>query len=167
MLLTLTLMKVVKTDCPRVFLEIVIMKFTKLIFAHSILALLFGCANYPQQDTTTFDKNNDPRIGEEVRQLCFTQSISGWSAVDNDRSSLLVNMGINETYKVALVGACDPDWATMGIAVISRAGCMSAGDKIVTDAQPKRHAACTVSRIYKWNDNVDSPQQVEMVSENN
>ncbi|MDP5137456.1 DUF6491 family protein [Rheinheimera baltica] len=143
------------------------MKFAKLIFAQSILALLFGCANYTKQDTTTFDKNNDPRIGEEVRQLCFTQSISGWRAVDNDRSALLVNMGSNETYKVALVGACDPDWATMGIAVISRAGCMSAGDKIVTDAQPKRHAACTVSRIYKWNDNVDSPQQVEMVSENN
>ena len=50
----------------------------------------------------------------------------------------------------------------MTIAVISRgAGCISAGDKIVTDAQPQRHSACTVSSIYKWNDNVNSKQQAE------
>ena len=85
------------------------MRFIKLIFAHCVLALFFGCANYTEQDTTNFDKNNDTRIGEKVRQLCCTRSISGWGAVDNDRNALLMHMGSNETYKVALVGACDPD----------------------------------------------------------
>jgi hypothetical protein len=55
----------------------------------------------------------------------------------------------------------------MSIAVISRTGCtrcMSAGDKIVTDAQPQIQSACTVICIYKWNDNVDSKQKVVEVS---
>lgn len=132
------------------------MNAAKVLFAYSILTLLFGCAGSSIQNTTAFDKDNDPRIGEEVGQVCHTRSISGWSAVDNDRDALLVKVGNRETYKVDLVGACDPDWAMTGIAVITRggAGCLSKGDKIVTDAQPKRHSACVITHIHKWNDNV-------------
>lgn len=128
------------------------MKAVKLFVNLSLVALLAGCASSDKQAEARFDKNNDPRVGEEVRQVCYTRSISGWSDVDNDRDALLVHLGNNRSYKVSLVGACDPDWAMIGIGVISRtgSGCMGTGDRIVTDAQPERRSACSINRIYEW-----------------
>ena len=144
------------------------MKGFKLSVLLSITAFVMGCASSSEQGQIQYDKNNDPRVGEQVRQICHSRSVSGWSSVDNDRNALLMHMGNNETYKVSLIGACDPDWAMMGIAVISRGGssCISAGDKIVTDAQPKRRSACSISRIYQWHDEVDTTEQDETVAEN-
>lgn len=132
------------------------MKPAGLLVNLSIIGLLSGCAGSSEQAKSQYAIDNDPRVGEEVRQVCHTRSIRSWSNVDNDRDALLVHLNNNRTYKVSLIGACDPDWAMFEIAVITRtgSGCMSAGDRIVTDAQPERRSSCSISRIYEWHEEV-------------
>ena len=123
-------------------------------------ALLLGCASSSEQAKTRFDKDNDPRVGEEVSQVCYARNISGWSNVDNDDNALIVNIRNKETYKVALIGGCNPDRAINKVAVITRGanGCMSAGDKLSTDSQLNKQASCTIRGIYEWN--ADSGKEV-------
>ena len=115
-------------------------------------AWMTGCATSTEPETVLFDKLNDPRIGEKVSQVCFTRSIQSWSQVDNDRNALIVIMNDKKSYKVTMAGACDPDWARIGIAVISRgsSNCFGPGDRIATDAQVSRRASCTITRVHAW-----------------
>ena len=133
------------------------MKPVKMLVNLSLVALLTGCASSSEQAKSRYDKNHDPRVGEEVGQVCHTRSIRGWSNVDNDRDALLVHLNNNRTYKVSLIGACDPDWAMIEIAVITRTGlgCMGTGDRIVTDAQPERRTSCSISRINEWHSDIE------------
>lgn len=119
-----------------------------------IPTLIAGCGSTPD-DTAEAAWESDPRVGEEVTQVCFTREVSSWQNVDNDRYALILKMINKDTYKVKLMGTCDPDMATSRIAVISRPGtsCFSRGDRIRTDGDLSRDygSACTISRIYKWN----------------
>lgn len=122
-----------------------------------------GCSSTGDENTVSVE--NDPRIGEEVSQACFTRNISGWAPVDNDNKALIAVMRGNEHYKVDLSGPCDPDLAMMRIAIQSRPGssCLSRGDKIKTDGDLSRGygTACTVTRIYEWD-----PDALDAVEEN-
>jgi hypothetical protein len=130
------------------------MKKLLTIFIIMIPVLLAGCAS-TLDDKTEVPLDSDPRVGEEVSQVCFTRNIDSWQNVDNDRNAVIVEMNNRETYKLKLSGACDPDWATVSIAVITRSGstCFSRGDSLKTDGDMARGhgSACTISRIYKWN----------------
>lgn len=115
--------------------------------------LLAGCASAPdEKDKTPVDL--DPRVGEEVTQVCFIRNIDSWSNPDNDNDALILRMNNRDSYKLKLGGSCDPDWAMVHIAVISRGGanCFSAGDRIKTDSDTSRGygSACIITRINKW-----------------
>ena len=111
-----------------------------------------GCAS--TEDKVVIPLDSDPRIGEEVQQACFTNSIDSWSDVDNDRNAVIIKMNNREYYKLKISGGCDPQWAMSTIAVISRGGssCYSRGDRIKTDADPFRGygSACVITAINKW-----------------
>lgn len=117
-------------------------------------SLLAGCASNDDLVKAKYDKENDPRVGDEIERVCFNNNISGWSDVDNDNNALLVHFGAKRSYKVKLIGMCEADWAMARIAVVSRIGssCMSVGDKIVTDAQMNSLSSCTITDIYEWHD---------------
>ena len=120
-----------------------------------------GCAT--QEDKVVIPLDSDPRIGDQVKQVCFTSSIRSWSDVDNDRNALLLIMNNRKEYKLKLTPGCDPQWAMTRMAIISRNGsCMSQGDRIKTDGDmmPGYAPGCVVTRIYEWNpDAVKKPEQ--------
>ena len=124
-----------------------------------------GCA--APEDKVVIPLDSDPRIGEEVRQVCFTRSIDSWNDVDNDRNAVIIKMNNRDYYKLKLSGGCDPQWAMSRLAVITRVGsnCYSRGDRVKTDADPFRGVAtaCIITGINKWNP--DAVKQAEQQPE--
>ncbi|MGD9265733.1 MAG: DUF6491 family protein [Lysobacterales bacterium] len=140
------------------------MKKTSMIFAFLLPAYLAGCAS--QEEKVVIPLDNDPRIGEEVKQVCFTSSVRSWSDVDNDRHGIILVMNNRDEYKLKLTPGCDPQWAMSRMAIISRHGsCLSRGDRIKTDGDmaPRYAPGCTITRINKWDRDAakKSKQQVE------
>jgi hypothetical protein len=123
-----------------------------MLLAVLLPAYMAGCAS--QEEKVVIPLDNDPRVGEEVRQICFTRSIDSWSDVDNDRNAVILRMNVKDYYKLKISPGCDPQWAMSRIAVISRpgSGCLSRGDRIKTDADPfrGRGMACVITAINKW-----------------
>ena len=100
---------------------------------------------------------SDPRQGKEESEVCFTNQIRNWRT--NDVSSVIVEKGLKEEYKLDLAGDCHPEHAFSSIGLISRVGgglCLSTGDRLVTDAHHD-HGACTILRIYEWRKDADGP----------
>ncbi len=100
----------------------------------------------------------DPRQGEQVNQICFTQQIRNWR--ENDRRSIIVERGMKDEYKLELAGTCDPGDAFTSIGLVSRpsgGSCLSTGDTLITDARYSP-GSCVISRIYKWNKDAPKPE---------
>jgi hypothetical protein len=109
-------------------------------------ALVAACTTPP---TETAEAKPDPRQGKEVRQICFNQQIRNWR--ENDRRSIIVEKGVNEEYKLDLIGTCEPSDAFLSVGLVSRVGggtCLSSGDRLVTDA--RYDGSCSIRRIYEW-----------------
>jgi len=119
--------------------------------------LFAGCAPTPD-NRVKIPLDSDPRIGEEVTQVCLYRDIASWNSVDNDRKAVIVKLTNRDTYKLKLSGICNPDWADLRMAVIARGGsnCLSPGDRIKTDGDPSqgRGSECTILKIHKWNPDV-------------
>lgn len=115
--------------------------------------LVAGCAT--REEKVVIPLDSDPRIGEEVNQVCFARTIDSWSDVDNDRNAVILKMHNRDYYKLKISPGCDPQWAMSTIAVISRGGsnCYSRGDRVKTDADAFRgfKTACLITGINKWN----------------
>jgi hypothetical protein len=118
-----------------------------------IAALAVACQSKP---VDTAEAKPDPRQGEEVRQICFSSQIRNWK--EHDRSSVIVEKGVRDEYKLDLIGTCRPDDAFMTIGLVTRGGgsCLSWGDTLVTD---ERYAGgpCSIRKIYKWNEDAAKP----------
>ncbi len=120
----------------------------KFLFAAAAAALLAGCAS---QAAETADAKPDPRQGEEVNNICFSQQIRNWR--ENDNRSIIVEVGTRDEYKLDLMGTCQPQDAFMSVGLVSRIGggsCLERGDKLVTDSRYS-DGSCSIRRIYKWN----------------
>jgi hypothetical protein len=126
------------------------MKRILTIFAILLPVYMAGCAS--QEEKVVIPLDNDPRIGDEVRRVCFTSSVRSWKDVDNDRRGLILVMNNRDEYKLKLSPGCDPQWAMSNIAIFSRNGsCLARGDRIKTDADMSRFApGCTVTAINEW-----------------
>lgn len=131
----------------------------KSLVAASVMATLGACAS-PAADTAvaTAEAKPDPRQGEEVRNVCFTQQIRNWRA--NDRRSVIVEVGVRDEYKLDLIGTCQPNDAFTSLGLVSRVGggsCLEKGDKLITDA--RYDGSCAIHRIYKWNKDAAKPAE--------
>ncbi len=115
--------------------------------------LLAGCAT-SQEDEAKIPLDSDPRVGEEVSQVCFVRNLDSWQNVDNDRRAVILKMNNRETFKLKLSGNCEPDWAMTHLAVVTplESGCFSRGDKVKTDGDMSRGygSGCTIMSIHKW-----------------
>lgn len=112
--------------------------------------LMAACETPTPAKTAVAEAKPDPRQGAEVSQVCFNTQIKNWRS--NDRTSVIVEKGVRDEYKLDLIGACQPDEAFLSIGLISRSGggsCLETGDKLVTDT--RYDGSCTIRRIYKWN----------------
>ena len=122
--------------------------FKYLKFSTFIVLLVSGCAS----NTPTEPEAIDPRLGEEVNQICFNRTMDSWSPLKDDNKAIIVSDRHKQEYKLSLIGTCDPEWAMMRIATISRgaSNCLARGDKVITDADMNRHDSCTIMKINKW-----------------
>lgn len=139
------------------------MKKTLTVLTLVLSWYLVGCAT--QEEKPVIPLDSDPRVGDEVRQVCFTRSIDSWSDVDNDRNAVVLKMNNRDYYKLKLSGGCDPQWAMSTLAVITRVGssCYTRGDRIKTDGDSFRGygSACSILQINKWDpDAVKQPAQL-------
>ncbi len=98
----------------------------------------------------------DVRQGEEVSQVCFSRQIRSWSELGRD--SVLIEKGVNDHYKLDLIGTCDPQNAFTSIGLVSRgaSSCLSRGDRLVTD--DSFGGSCSIMRIYEWNEDADEEE---------
>ncbi len=137
------------------------MKYTAIIFSTVAALWLAGCAATDDQETKqgsraeALEAEIKAKQGEPVRRVCFTRSINGWRALG--RKSLLLSKGVNDWYKLDLVGTCDPKWAFDTIAIQTRpagASCLTRGDRIAT---PDRAVSgnCVITDIYRWDDKAE------------
>ncbi len=120
------------------------------------MATLAACQTSDTKDEA--DAKPDPRQGEQVTQICFTSQIRNWR--ENDRRSVIVERGVRDEYKLELAGTCRPEDAFTSIGFVSGVAggsCLSAGDKLVTDAR-YNDGPCLISRIYKWNKDAGKPE---------
>jgi len=126
------------------------------------LVLLAGCTS-TGSNTAKVALDPDPRVGEEVRQVCFIRNVDSWQNVDNDRRAVIVKMNNKDTYKLRLGGGCDPEWAMLHLAIGTRAGssCFSRGDRIKTDGDTSRGygTACSILGINKWDPEAVKPAE--------
>jgi hypothetical protein len=103
----------------------------------------------------------DPRLGEEVDRICFGRNINGWREVDGDEKAVLLETGVNNWYRVELVGTCrgrDFRFAQT-IAIDSRpaGGCVTRGDAIIVQANAPFSARCVITKINRWNHDLPAP----------
>ena len=131
------------------------MKEYLIILLFMVSALLTGCAT-TQDDKAKIPLDSDPRVGEEVQQVCFIRDLDGWQNVDNDSKAVILRMNNGETFKLKLKGSCYPNFASLNLAVKTRSssGCFSPGDKVKTDGDVPGGSGseCIVTSIHKWDE---------------
>ena len=104
---------------------------------------------------------DDPRLGERVDRICFARSIDNFSTLDED-DAVLLEKGVNDWFKVTLVGACRASQLRFAQSVAldrrpSGGGCLTPGDALVFsdsafgDFSFPRATRCIVDEIYEWN----------------
>lgn len=95
--------------------------------------------------------------GQRVDRLCFTRSINGWRELG--KKAVLIEKGVNDWYKLDLLGTCQPEWAFNAIALKTRpagSSCLSRGDEIATFDQPI-DGDCVITAIYEWDEDAEVP----------
>jgi len=125
--------------------------------------LAAACAYTPQKSTdqAAIDAEIAARQGEAVDNICFTRDINGWRELGD--SAVLVQKGVNDWYKLDLIGTCRPDQAFNAIAIRTRpsAGfCLSKGDTVTTYTTPMAEQ-CAISAIHKWDEKAPLPKSAQ------
>lgn len=107
----------------------------------------------------------DLRLGEEVDRICFPRNINGWKTVKKEDNVLLLEEGVNDWYRVELLGACryrDLRF-THKIALETRpsGGCVTRGDVITLIDNSGFNRRCTITQINEWDDDAPAPSDEE------
>jgi hypothetical protein len=109
--------------------------------------LLTGCA-------AKIPLDSDPRIGEEVQQVCFVHNLISWQDVGNDRKAVILRVNNGESFKLKLSDDCNPNFGNLPLAVITHRGsnCFSRGDRVKAVGYMSRGQGfgCIVTSIHKW-----------------
>lgn len=104
----------------------------------------------------------DPRIGEEVSQICFVRSIDNWRGIKGEDDVILLEKGVNDWYRVELFGFCNSfDIRTADFIALDTFGassCLSRGDTIILKefGGSGFDDRCRISRIYEWNEDAEA-----------
>lgn len=105
--------------------------------------------------------DGDPRLGEEVRQICFSRNISNFQTIDDEDDAVLLERGVNDWYKTTLAGACDRNRLRFAQSVAidnrPRGGCIRRGDALIFsdsafgDFSFPNATRCIIVEIHRWN----------------
>jgi len=109
---------------------------------------------------------DDPRVGEKVGQICFQQTINGFSEWDAGEG-LILRRGANRQFLVTFSGVCTaldfprrvgfgPDPST--------AGCVRPSDRLyISDDTTRRfgNSYCLIDDIYEFDRSGEAPKTEE------
>jgi hypothetical protein len=105
----------------------------------------------------------DPRLGPEVKNICFARNIDGWKEIKGEDRAVLLETGVNNWYRVELAGACryrDFRFAqSIGIESRPGGGCVGRGDVILVHSGGRFVNRCIITKINKWNDDAPAPAE--------
>ena len=117
-----------------------------------VLLMLAACTTMPRSDTPPLEE--DPRLGNEVRNLCFAQSIDSFG--ETTHTTVVVREGF-DYYLIETMGRCFDLSHAQSISLDSATSCLSRGDKIRAydsvfgpDNIGPSSVPCTVKAIYEW-----------------
>lgn len=127
--------------------------------AAAITALgVFGTARSAGDDEA--GANADPRLGEEVDQICFSRNISNFRTIEDEDDAVLLERGVNDWYKTTLAGACNYSRLRFAQSVAiderPRGGCIRRGDALVFsdsafgDFSFPNATRCIIVEIHRW-----------------
>ena len=99
---------------------------------------------------------NDPRRGEQVRNLCFASQIDSFG--QTTKRAVVVREGRDHFLIETFPGCFDLDFA-QGLGIDSFGGCLSKGDRILAFDSPFGNSghggvqqSCLVKAIYEWDE---------------
>ncbi|MFN3313549.1 MAG: DUF6491 family protein [Hyphomonas sp.] len=130
--------------------------------------LLLGCESVQGEPApmglAAFE--NDPRLGEPVRQICFASQIDGFSMTE--RRTVLLHDG-RKRYMVELYGPC-PDLAySNAIGLVTPSACLTRGDAILVTSTSgpagPRPGRCTIKEIRDWDPRAEADEETENLPE--
>jgi len=121
---------------------------------------LSACASGPSEPRVRgiAQFEGDPRLGEEVNDVCFAASIDGFSM--NTRDTVLLHEGRDRFLIEVSPGCRDLDFAE-AIALDTTLACLSRGDSIIVSSPsdggfgPQR---CMIREIRKWDPKAEKPE---------
>lgn len=138
----------------------------------TMVFLLSACATAANGGTKEVEPKGverfaeDPRLGEEVRRMCFASSVDSFS--DNTDDTVVLEISPNKSYLVEVGGGCYNLDSAQSVALDVATGCATKGDRlIVSDSAfglqqssgigPSR---CLIKGIYEWHeDAVEDAQE--------
>lgn len=130
--------------------------------------VLAGCESIDGEPTPAglAAYENDPRLGEPVRQICFASQIDGFSMTE--RRTVLLHDG-RKRYMVELYSSCpDLDFA-QAIGLVSPSACLSRGDSIfvtgISGPSGPRRGRCMIKEIREWDPRAAAEEAAEILPE--
>ncbi len=104
--------------------------------------------------------DGDPRLGEEVDQICFSRNISNFKTIDDADDAILLERGVNDWYRTSLAGACNFNRLRFAQSVAiderPRGGCLRRGDALIFsdsafgDFSFPNATRCIIVEIHRW-----------------
>ncbi len=139
------------------------MRLIPLLLASAVLA---ACTSHPAGDPKpkgVAQFAGDPRLGEEVKKVCFASTISGFHDATDD--TVVISKG-RDDYLIEVYGNCFNLDQAQQLAVDSTTGCLSKGDHIITsDSVAGFHddtgfgvQRCMIKSIHKWDSKAKAPE---------
>ena len=107
----------------------------------------------------------DPRLGEEVKSMCFASNVDSFSSPTDD--TVILKIGVSKEYLVETSTCFDLDRA-MSIALDTTSSCASRGDSLIVSdsvfgmdrstagSRPNR---CMIRSIHVWNGDAAAPAE--------
>jgi len=131
--------------------------------------LIAACATQAPADTKpkgVAQFAGDARLGEEVKNVCFTSTISGFH--DATRDTVVLSKG-SKDYLVEVYGNCFNLDQAQQLAVDSTTSCLGKGDHIITsdsiagfrDDTGFGVQRCMVKSIHEWDSKASKPTDAE------
>lgn len=142
----------------------------------AIIAFAASCASTPSNEPRGAAKfAEDPRLGEKVNRFCFTNSISGFTPLDDD--TVVVRARVNDHYLLEILGFCPELDFAQTVGFNTRSSCINRGDRLIvsTSAFSLNDGGigpdvCIINGIYKWDKDAEAekdetPEESDAASE--
>lgn len=141
-----------------------------------VIGLLAACASPNMAADQKDDPLASPKVGKEIKKVCFTRGISGFRSWEGN-NGLILRKGVKDYYLTTFVGHCANARSAERVGFDDDGnGCLDRGDTLIVSDRmfPGQNSSvfelerCRVNKIYIWHpDAGEEDSQGEDEGENN